>query len=58
MSDHFVQMQLVKCSLLSNSDDPDVVEIFKMQTSRKCKFKKKWSANKAAVNMSEQADFN
>ena len=51
-------MQLVKCSLLSNSDDPDVVEIFKMQTSRKCKFKKKWSANKAAVNMSEQADFN
>ena len=58
VSDHFVLMQLIKCTILSNSNDADVVEIYRMQTARKCTFKKKWSANEIAARMTEQAEFN
>lgn len=58
VSDHFVLMQLIKCTILSNSNDADVVEIYRMQTARKSTFKKKWSANEVAAKMAEQAEFN
>ena len=58
VSAHFVLMQLIKCTFLSNSNDADNVEIYRMQTARKCTFKKKWSANEIAARMTEQAEFN
>ena len=51
-------MQLIKCTILSNSSDADVVDIYRIQTARKCRFKKKWSANEIAAKMTEQAEFN
>ena len=58
LTDHFVRMQLIKCCLLENSSDSDVVKMFQLKTARVRDFSKKWTANKNFLEVSEHADFN
>lgn len=46
ISQFFCKMQLIKCSLLQNSGDPNVRLVFEFRSRRKASWRIKWSAEK------------
>ena len=44
ISDHYEQMQVIKCELLSHSLDPNIVALYKTRESLNAKLKRVWKA--------------
>ena len=52
---HFEKMQVIKCSLLESSDDPDVTKLYRSRAARTAKWKVKWSASTATAKYAADA---
>ena len=44
ISDHYEQMQVIKCELLSHSLDPNIVALYKTRETQNAKLKRVWKA--------------
>ena len=52
ISHHFCKMQLIKCSLLDNSEDKDVRDVYKLKHAKTSKWSVKWNARKLYKSLS------
>jgi Reverse transcriptase (RNA-dependent DNA polymerase) len=58
ISDHYQHMQLVKCELLRNSNDPTVRELYKTRELINDKLSRVWKATKESAIANAEVDLN
>ena len=56
VTSHFEKMQVIKCSILKDSQDPDVKHIYEAKSKRTSKWKVKWSSEKTTAHLTDEAN--
>ena len=55
VTSHFEKMQVIKCSILQDSQDPDVKRVYEAKSKRTSKWTAKWSATKTTDQLTAEA---